>query len=403
MLDEEAPGPNHSVAQLIDECSPKDMSKRYVTATSLVRSSNKPKIGFEICEDLYLAEFFLELAIIEDLYYEKQILEIENCIPQSTMPLDDMMLVVEHENYTEELNAYNILCQFPFNPGATSLNVVVQETVVNFCVWNPGISFKSESLTRSTMKEKPLLLLRSTIMFCSIAYANSVILVWDPEWQCRVHYLIFLCEFTWCMSLANRKGWQFLLVVYPYGSKVMNNGGDEPQVEALKLSCLISHIPTTNEVPPLEKHVSDPPHSKFLTSLLFGLLSMEYVFPSYHSLSNYQVVSSSTQMTMFYTNTSPYYCSTLQFSHWNISDKKGPKRRVISVLLPKAFQHQHNFLVLWRCATMWVEFIQLKGGSLVSYCAEILEVGNWFLLHKPTHSQAAKKKTHHNRGTSLIC
>ncbi|KAH0709949.1 hypothetical protein KY284_011376 [Solanum tuberosum] len=28
MLDEEAPGPNHSVAQLIDECSPKDMSKR---------------------------------------------------------------------------------------------------------------------------------------------------------------------------------------------------------------------------------------------------------------------------------------------------------------------------------------------------------------------------------------
>ncbi|KAG5617596.1 hypothetical protein H5410_017420 [Solanum commersonii] len=183
MLDEEAPGPNHSVAQLIDVCSPKDMSKRYVTAISLVRSSNIPKIEFETCEDLYLAEFFLEPATIEDLYYEKQIPEIENCIPQSTMPLDDMMLVIKHENYTEELNAHNILCQFPFNPGATFLNVVVQETVVNFYVWNPGISFKSKSLICSTMKEKSLLLLRSTIMFCSIAYANSVILVWDPGWQ----------------------------------------------------------------------------------------------------------------------------------------------------------------------------------------------------------------------------
>jgi len=249
----------------------------------------------------------------------------------------------------------------------------------------------------------------------------------------------------------------------------MHNDSDEPQVEALKLSCLISHIPTTNEVPPLEKHVSDPPPSKFLTSLLFGMLSKEYVFPSYHSLSSYQVVSSSTQITVFYTNTSPYYCSTLQFSHWDISDEKGPKRRVISVLLlqaklsnfllnfwirtgkfikmtylsiilaettqlfwsflalvcyyliifscfvtlqlcqvadgehdicellcyvflilprlTKAFQHQHNFLVLWRCATMWVEFIQLKGGSLVSYCAEILEVGNWFLVRLQLHRQ----------------
>ncbi|KAH0661101.1 hypothetical protein KY290_027069 [Solanum tuberosum] len=36
---------------------------------------------------------------------------------------------------------------------------------------------------------------------------------------------------------------------------------------------------------------------------------------------------------------------------------------------------------------MWVEFIQLKGGSLVSYCAEILEVGNWFLVRLQPHRQ----------------
>ncbi|KAH0661100.1 hypothetical protein KY290_027068 [Solanum tuberosum] len=192
-------------SQVFGECSPRDMSKRYVTATSPVRGSSKQKIECEIFEEMHRVELFLEPKTIEDLCLDNFFLEIGDSIPPSSMPSDDMMLVVEHENYTEELNAHNILSQFPFNPGATSPNIVVQETVVNFCVWDPGISFKFKSLTCSTVNVKPLLLLRSTIMFCSIAYANSVILVWDPGWQCRVHFLIFLCEFTWGTSLANRK------------------------------------------------------------------------------------------------------------------------------------------------------------------------------------------------------
>jgi len=102
------------------------------------------------------------------------------------------------------------------------------------------------------------------------------------------------------MSLVNGKGWQFLLVVCPYGCKVMDDDSDAPQVEALKFSCLISHIQTTNEVPPQEKDVSYARHSKFLTSLLFGRLSEEYVFPSSRSLSSYQIVSTNTRMTVFY-------------------------------------------------------------------------------------------------------
>ncbi|KAH0664690.1 hypothetical protein KY285_025896 [Solanum tuberosum] len=146
-------------SQAFDECSPRDMSLRYVTATSPLRGSSKQKIKFEKFEEMHCVEFVLEPKTIEDLCLDNFSLEIGDIIPPSSMPLDGMMLVVEHENYTEESNAQNILCQFPFNPGATSLNVFVQEIVVNFCVWDPGISFKSKSLTRSTMKVKPLLLL----------------------------------------------------------------------------------------------------------------------------------------------------------------------------------------------------------------------------------------------------
>ncbi|KAH0742946.1 hypothetical protein KY290_030939 [Solanum tuberosum] len=180
MLDEEALGPKHSVAQLIDECSPKDMSKRYVTTTSLVRSSNKPKIEFETCEDLYLAEFFLELATIEDLYYEKQILEIEDCIPQSTMPSDELMIVVEHGKFTCELNTHNILCQFSFNRDDI---VLVLGAATNLCVWDPGISFKSKAFIGYTVNTKPLLLLGSIGTLGFIAYSNSMTQVWDPGQQ----------------------------------------------------------------------------------------------------------------------------------------------------------------------------------------------------------------------------
>ncbi|KAG5626061.1 hypothetical protein H5410_011279 [Solanum commersonii] len=166
MLAEEASGPKHSVTQLIDECSPKDMSKRYVAATFLVH--------------LYLTEFFLEPATIEDLYYEKQILEIEDCIPQSTIPSDELMIIVEHGKFTCELNTHNILCQFSFNRDDIFL---VLGAATNLCVWDPGISFNSKALIGYTVNTKPLLLLGSIGTVGFIAYSNSMTQVWDPGQQ----------------------------------------------------------------------------------------------------------------------------------------------------------------------------------------------------------------------------
>lgn len=72
MLDEATLGPQHSEAQLFDECPSKYMQKRYLTANSLVRGSNKQKIKFETFDDMYLGEFFLEPAIIVNLYHAKR-------------------------------------------------------------------------------------------------------------------------------------------------------------------------------------------------------------------------------------------------------------------------------------------------------------------------------------------
>ncbi|KAL3369809.1 hypothetical protein AABB24_007037 [Solanum stoloniferum] len=177
MLDEAALSPKHSEAQLFDGCSPKEMPKRYVIVNSLDRGSNKPKIESETFDDIYLGEFFLEPATIENLYHEKQILDIEYSVPQITMSLDELMLFVEHGKFTREFNTNNILCQFSFNRDDT---VVVLGTATNICVWDPGVSFKSTVLIGYTVNMAPLLLLSSTGAVGFIAYANSMTQVWDP-------------------------------------------------------------------------------------------------------------------------------------------------------------------------------------------------------------------------------
>ncbi|KAH0640944.1 hypothetical protein KY285_037530 [Solanum tuberosum] len=82
-------------------------------------------------------------------------------------------------------NAYNILCQFSFNPNVNSSFVFVHGTATNVCVWDPGISFNSMDPTSCTDTTNMNLLqsLGYTNMYCFIAYANSPTQVWDPGQQ----------------------------------------------------------------------------------------------------------------------------------------------------------------------------------------------------------------------------
>ncbi|KAH0683319.1 hypothetical protein KY290_021909 [Solanum tuberosum] len=186
MLDEESPGPERITVQVFDECSRRDMSKRYsTTATSLDLSSSKHKIAFETFGDKYLPKFSLEPETINDLYLDSFFLKIEDNIPPRTMPSNEMMLVVERGVSTDGFNAYNILCQFSFNPNVNSSFVFVHGTTTNVCVWDPGISFNYMDPTHCTDTTNVDLLqsLGYTNMFCFIAYANSPTPVWDPGQQ----------------------------------------------------------------------------------------------------------------------------------------------------------------------------------------------------------------------------
>ncbi|KAG5625220.1 hypothetical protein H5410_010438, partial [Solanum commersonii] len=186
MLDEESLGPERSKVQVFDECSQRDMSKRYsTTATSLDLSSSKHKIAFETFGDKYLLKFSLEPETINDLYLDSLFLKIEDNIPPRTMPSNEMMLVVERGISTNGFNAYNILCQFSFNPNVNSSFVFVHGTATNVCVWDPGISFNSMDPTSCTDTTNVDLLqsLGYTYMFCFIVYANSPTQVWDPGQQ----------------------------------------------------------------------------------------------------------------------------------------------------------------------------------------------------------------------------
>ncbi|KAG5579342.1 hypothetical protein H5410_049969 [Solanum commersonii] len=192
MLNEESPGPKRSKVQVFDECSRTDMSKRYsTTATSLDLSSSKHKIAFETFGDKYLPKFSLEpetMIYILIVFF----LKIEDNIPPRTMPSNEMMLVVEHGISTDGFNAYNILCQFSFNPNVNSSFVFVHGTATNVCVWDLGISFNSMDPTSCTDTTNVDLLqsLGYTNMFCFIAYANSptqICITGDPT-NCTFGY-----------------------------------------------------------------------------------------------------------------------------------------------------------------------------------------------------------------------
>ncbi|KAH0678157.1 hypothetical protein KY284_019242 [Solanum tuberosum] len=191
MLDEEASDPKHSEVQLLDEGSPKDMSKRYVNAKSLDRGLSKQKIEFETFDDKSLAEFFVEPETIEKLYLYDFFLEIEDSSPRSNMPSDGL-LVVEHGKFSDEFSARNILCQFLFNHGDIA---AIHGTATYLCIWDPGISFKFKALIRA-VNTKPPLLLGSIGTFGFIVYAYSVTQVWDPGQQRCMHSPILLFDFA---------------------------------------------------------------------------------------------------------------------------------------------------------------------------------------------------------------
>ncbi|OIT19984.1 hypothetical protein A4A49_39467 [Nicotiana attenuata] len=79
-------------------------------------------------------------------------------------------------------------------PGANFF-ITIRATAKDLCEWDPGISFKSKSLTGYTVNGEPLLLMGSTGMFFFFAYASSMTQVWDPGKQ-RLHNLYWTCYFT---------------------------------------------------------------------------------------------------------------------------------------------------------------------------------------------------------------
>uniref|UniRef100_M1DYF9 Uncharacterized protein n=1 Tax=Solanum tuberosum TaxID=4113 RepID=M1DYF9_SOLTU len=168
MFDEESPGLKHNKAQLFDDCSTKDMSKRYVTTTFLDRGSKKSKIEFETFDNIYLTE-------------------LENSIAQSNRPLDELMLVVEHGKFTCEFSTHNILSQFSLVPNADIFLITVPIIAIDICVWDPGICLEFLALTDFTENIEELLLLGCTGKFFFNANSNSMSRVWDPGQTWCVH------------------------------------------------------------------------------------------------------------------------------------------------------------------------------------------------------------------------
>lgn len=118
-------------------------------------------------------------------------LEIEDSSPRSNM-LSDGLLVVEHQKFSDEFNARNILCRFLFNHCDF---VSIHEIAAYLCIWDPSISFKFKALIGKMNMEPPLLLV-STTTFGFIVYANSATQVRDLRHQRCMHSPVLLIFFA---------------------------------------------------------------------------------------------------------------------------------------------------------------------------------------------------------------
>ncbi|OIT01819.1 hypothetical protein A4A49_08300 [Nicotiana attenuata] len=81
------------------------------------------------------------------------------------------------------------------DPSANFFIVTIRATASDLCAWDPGISFKSKSLTGYTVNGEPLLLMGSTCIFFFFAYATSMTQVWEPGQQ-WLHNHYWTCYFT---------------------------------------------------------------------------------------------------------------------------------------------------------------------------------------------------------------
>ncbi|KAH0700929.1 hypothetical protein KY284_015144 [Solanum tuberosum] len=160
MLDEEASDPKHTEVQLFDEGSPKDMSKKIEFETF----DDKSLAEFFV-EPETIAEFFVEPETIEDLYLDNFFLEIEESIPRSNMPSDEMLPSVE------------LLVK-------EDGNLLMNSVLTTVC-----ITFKFKALVGTVNTKLPL---GSTGTFGFIDYANSMTLVWDPGLQRCMHSSVLL-------------------------------------------------------------------------------------------------------------------------------------------------------------------------------------------------------------------
>ncbi|OIT31171.1 hypothetical protein A4A49_36213 [Nicotiana attenuata] len=87
MITEEATCPKSSKVQLFAESPQRAIPVKYVTAPSLDHVQRQ--IEFEIFEDMYLAKFLMEPAIIEDLCLDKLFMENEDVIPRTNLSVWD--------------------------------------------------------------------------------------------------------------------------------------------------------------------------------------------------------------------------------------------------------------------------------------------------------------------------
>ncbi|WMV10089.1 hypothetical protein MTR67_003474, partial [Solanum verrucosum] len=150
------------------------MPTRYVFLDSLGSGSPKWKTDIETFR-----------VGTEDLFLDKYFLENESAISTSAMHSVGLLSAAENGKSIGGFNGQYILSQFPFDPAANFLMLIVTIplTTVDLCVWDPGICFGFMALTGYIENVKELLLLRCTDTFLLFAYSNRMSRVWDPGQQ----------------------------------------------------------------------------------------------------------------------------------------------------------------------------------------------------------------------------
>ncbi|OIT20252.1 hypothetical protein A4A49_39873 [Nicotiana attenuata] len=128
-----------------------DMPARYVDANSL-DTGGTPKWQTDLLtfEDVYLAGFFMEPAIIADRYFSQKNLMNESSSSTSAMHLVEVLFEAENGKSIGRFTDEHILSQFSFDPGANIFIITISLTATHFCVWDRGVSSGSMALTGST-------------------------------------------------------------------------------------------------------------------------------------------------------------------------------------------------------------------------------------------------------------